>query len=400
MDALFFDSTALTRAVSRRAFLTTSGRVVLGMSILKAFPVASFVFADDTVPEIDKSKLIVRESEPQNLETSVDQFTTWITPNELFYVRTHNDTPKVNLSQWRLQVEGEVGHPLTLTLEDLQRWSRVSETVTLECSGNGRAFHHPGAEGVQWEKGAVGNARWTGIRLADVLKKAGIKERGKHVMFNGADQAGKKPEYIRSIPLQKALHPSTILAYEMNGQTLPVPHGYPLRLIVPGWTGNHSVKWLTHIALIPEEHDGHFMKEDYRVPTTYVEPGTTVEPSEMAVITSLPVKSMITAPRDQAQLQTGRIQVSGIAYGGEGEIVNVEVSTDLGSTWKRATLGEQKARYAWRLWRYAWDVKKPGSYLIMSRARDHLKRVQPIEPFWNPKGLLWNVIDHIRVNIH
>jgi len=387
------------RAMSRRALLTTGGRLVLGISILKAFPLASFVFAEDTVRDIDKSNLIVREAEPQNLETPVDQFTTWITPNELFFVRTHNDTPKVNLKEWRLQVDGEVEHPLTLTLEDLHRWPRLSEVVTLECSGNGRAFQDPGAEGVQWEKGAVGNARWTGVRLADVLKKAGIKGPGKHVMFNGADQAGKKPDYIRSIPLKRALHPSTILAYEMNGQTLPVPHGYPLRLIVPGWTGNHSVKWITHISLIPEEHDGHFMKEDYRVPRTYVEPGTKVESSDMDVVTSLPVKSVITDPGDEAQLRTGRIQVSGIAYGGEGEIVNVEVSTDLGSTWKTATLGEDKARYAWRLWRYTWDVKKPGSYLIMSRARDHLKRVQPIEPFWNPKGLLWNVIDQIRVNI-
>lgn len=347
--------------------------------------------------EIDKSELIVREADPQNLETPVGRLTSWITPNHLFYVRTHNNTPQIDLKEWRLRIDGEVKTPLTLTLEDVQRFPRVSQVITLECAGNGRAFFEPKAEGVQWEKGAVGTARWSGARLADVLKRAGITEKGRHVMFDGSDTAGKQPDYIRSLPRENALHKDTILAYEMNGRVLPIPHGYPLRLIVPGWTGNHSVKWLTHIQALHEEYDGYFMKEEYRFPTTYVIPGTKVNPAQMEVIRSLPVKSLITSPADGAHLQKARIRVTGVAYGGEGEITGVDVSTDLGRTWRPATLGKEKSRYAWRLWEYDWDPDRSGAHLVMSRASDTLKRFQPIEPFWNSDGALWNVIDRIRV---
>ncbi|WP_447980006.1 sulfite oxidase [Candidatus Nitrospira bockiana] len=353
----------------------------------------------DSNPQIDKSGLIIREAEPQNLETPVHRLRTWITPNDLFYVRTHNDTPHVDLGRWRLRVDGAVKHPLTLTLDELTRFPIVSDVVTLECSGNGRAFFTPKVEGVPWEKGAVGTARWTGVRLADVLQRAGVTEQGRHVVFDGADTRGTKPDYVRSLPIDKAMDDGTLLTFDMNGQVLPIPHGYPLRVIVPGWTGNHSVKWLTQIRVAPEPDGGHFMKEEYRFPTTYVVPGTHVPPSEMEMITSLPVKSLITGPMDGARIEAGRIRVTGVAYGGEGEILGVDVSTDLGRHWEPAALGGDKARYAWRLWTYEWEVKKPGAYVAMARARDSLNRFQPIEPFWNPDGALWNVIDRIRIEV-
>jgi sulfite oxidase len=343
--------------------------------------------------------MIIREAEPQNFETPVDRLTEWITPNDLFYVRTHNDTPQIDLREWRLHVGGAVAQPLTLTLADLQRFPVTSEVVTLECAGNGRAFYQPAAEGVQWEKGAVGTARWTGVRLRDVLQRAGVTEEGRHIVFNGADVERKKPDYVRSLPIDKALDEATLLAFEMNSQTLPFSHGYPLRLIVPGWTGNHSMKWLTEIRATAEPDESHFMKEEYRFPTSYVTPGAHVPPSEMEMITSLPVKSLITSPQEKARFKPGRIPVTGVAYGGEGEIVGVDVSTDLGRHWEPATLGTDKARYAWRLWSYDWEVTKPGAYVLMARAHDSLNRFQPIEPFWNPEGVLWNVIDRIRIHI-
>jgi sulfite oxidase len=343
--------------------------------------------------------LIVREADPPNLETPVNRLTTWITPNDLFFIRTHNDTPRVDRRAWRLRVDGEVSQPLSLPLDALMRFPMASEVVTLECAGNGRAFFDPKVDGVPWEKGAVGTARWTGVRLRDVLKHAGVTSNGHHVIFDGADTKGTKPDFVRSLPMAKAMDEATLLAWEMNGQALPVSHGFPLRVIVPGWTGNHSVKWLTQIRVTSEPYDGHFMTQEYRFPTAYVVPGAHIHPSNMEMITSLPVKSLITSPEDAVQVRRGHLRVAGVAYGGEGEIVGVEVSTDLGRRWEPAVLGRDHARYAWRLWAYDWEVTTAGAYVVMVRARDHLNRIQPIEPYWNPEGALWNVIDRIRITV-
>lgn len=349
---------------------------------------------------VDKSKLIVRSVSPQDLETPVHLLDTWITPNDLFYVRSHMLTPKINLQEWRLQIDGAVNQPLTLTLDDLRRFPEVSQVVTLECSGNGRALFEPTVAGAQWHKGAVGNARWTGARLLDVLKKAGLKSESKYITVDGADRPmGKMPDYIRSHPLEKAMHPDTILAYKMNGEILPIPHGYPLRLMVPGWTGNHSVKWLTHIRVSPQEDEGPFAKVAYRFPMRPVAPGAGVSPAEMKMITSLVVKSLITGPADGARLAAGQTRMTGVAYAGEANITGVEVSTDLGKTWQPAKLGRDHARYAWRPWEYLWEVKAPGSYQILSRARDDRGDAQPILQNWNPSGYLWNVVDRIQVHV-
>ena len=187
------------------------------------------VFAQRTIN--GKEKLIVRSVRPEDLETPVELFNSFITPNDLFYVRHHLGAPKTEAAGWKLNVSGLVSSPQAFSLDDMRRFPKVTVTVTLECAGNGRAFFDPPVAGIQWEKGAVGTARWTGARLADVLKKAGIKSEAKHISFNGADKGfAKIPDFVRNLPIGKATHPDTIVAYEMNGVPIPPLHGFPLRL--------------------------------------------------------------------------------------------------------------------------------------------------------------------------
>jgi DMSO/TMAO reductase YedYZ molybdopterin-dependent catalytic subunit len=347
-----------------------------------------------------KDRLIVRSARPQDLETPVELFNSWLTPNDLFYVRSHLHTPEVNLKDWSLTVEGQVGRPLKLTLEELKLLPKASVVVTLECAGNGRAFFDPAVAGVQWQKGSVGTARWSGARLADVLKKAGVNPAGHYVLLDGADRAfAGIPDFMRNVPIAKAMHPDTVLAYEMNDAPLPVPHGSPLRAVIPGWEGAYSVKWLNQIRVIEGEHDGFWVKTAYRYPTRRLAPGEAVEPKDMAPLTGLAVKSLISSPMEGARLGPGEVRIQGFAWAGEANITRVDISTDNGSTWTPARLGKDRARYAWRQFEFSWRPAEAGSYLIMSRAADDQGRVQPIAANWNPSGYLWNVIDQVRVQV-
>lgn len=348
------------------------------------------------------SRLIVRSDSPADFETPVPLLDrAWITPNDLHFVRSHLKTPAVSLQTWRLTVDGEVERPLSLTLQDLARYPQVEQVVTLECSGNGRAFHDPPVPGLQWEKGAVGTARWSGVRLADVLRGAGVKISGRHLIVDGADTPiGRVPDFVRSIPLEKALHPDTLLATKMNGDPVPLNHGFPLRLIVPGWEGAASTKWLVHVQVSDREFDGFFVHTAYRIPTRYVAPGSAVSSADTVPYTELQVKSIFTAPLDDAPARAGStVELRGFAWAGEAEIAKVDVSTDLGRTWAPATLGADRAPYAWRRWMLPWSPDRPGSYLAMSRATDTRGRTQPIVAAWNPSGYLWNVIDKVRINV-
>jgi sulfite oxidase len=390
------DSASDPGGVSRRGFLTDAGKLAVALGISQSV-LLSKLLAQTRTPS---SKFIVRSENPQDLETPINLLDTWITPNDLFYVRSHIYTPKVDMGTWRLTIDGQVNQPLNLTLEDLKKYPEAMQVVTLECSGNGRAFYEPTVAGAQWEKGAVGNARWTGVRLADVLKHAGVKPSAKFITIDGADvPMGKVPDFIRSLPMAKAMHPDTLLAMQMNGEPIPIAHGFPLRLITPGWTGNNNVKWVTHITVADQPTDAFFYKTAYRYPTMPVAPGAAVDAANMVPLTTLAVKSSITAPSPGAQLKAGPVVIKGVAYAGEADIVGVDVSSDLGATWKPATLGRDRARYAWRLWEHTWTAGDPGSYLIMSRAKDSTGRVQPMVQAWNPSGYLWNVADKVRVTI-
>jgi DMSO/TMAO reductase YedYZ molybdopterin-dependent catalytic subunit len=340
-----------------------------------------------------KDQLIVRSPRPINLETPFTALTSEITPSELFFVRNNYDGPEIDPAQYVLRVDGEVENPLTLRLDDLRRMEQVTHTITLECAGNGRGFYSPKAAGIQWERGAVGTAVWRGVRLADVLRMAKPRPTARHVVPNGNDAppTPQAPDFVRSHPIAKAMEAHTLLALEMNGKPVPHLHGGPVRLMVPGWVGSASLKWVTQLTLAEKEWDGPFMARSYRSPRVD-------DDKQTYSLQSLECKSMIVRPIDGGQLQSGPQSVFGFAWAGEGAIVAVDVSTDGGQSWKPATLTGEEHRYAWRRWEFAWDAAS-GAQTIMARASDSLGRYQPASRPRDPQGYRWNVIHAIRVNV-
>jgi len=334
--------------------------------------------------------LIINSAKPKDYEMALTGFQNWITPVDQFFVRCHHYVPEVKLPEWKLEVGGEVNQPGSIQFDELKRMQKGTPVGILECAGNGRAFYEPHIPGMQWRYGGVGNGRWTGVRLKDVLARAGLHDNAKHVLFDGADVAiGTMPEFQRTIPIEKAMHEDTLLAFEMNGKPLTADHGFPLRLVVPGWAGDSWVKWVTSIKVLNQEFDGFWMKTAYRHPPKPVPPGTAVPPSEMVPVTDLPLKSVIAGPAED-WIQPKPVRISGAAWANGTEITGVEVSTDDGTTWRPATLGKDHSRYAWRLWHLDW-TPEPGKYQLVARATDVAGNRQALEPQWNPSGYLWSV---------
>jgi DMSO/TMAO reductase YedYZ molybdopterin-dependent catalytic subunit len=353
--------------------------------------------ASDTV---DSSRMIVRSPRPQDIEMPVDGFAEWITPIDRFFVRTHTYTPEMNAAEWTLKVDGLVDRPITLTLADLKKLPRVELVSVLECAGNGRSFYDPRVAGTQWAYGAVGNGRWVGARLRDVLQKAGIKDSAKQILCDGADvPLGKMPDFQRTIEVQKALDADTLLAYEMNGRPLPLEHGFPLRVVAPGWAGDSWVKWLQHIEVLDHEFDGFWMKTAYRYPKQAVAPGTAVDPKETIPVTDLNVKSVIAVPRDWAK--PGAVRIQGAAWSNSSPVGKVDVSTDGGKSWRAAKLSGQKTKYGWRLWQCDWKAEE-GRHELIARATNEAGQTQPLSEEWNPSGYLWNVaqVQTIMISTH
>src|SRR5262245_47947497 len=260
--------------ISRRDLLAIAGQ--LGVAgVVGGVPRRLFAVQDAaTGPAWGKDKLIVRSLRPPDYETPVNLFDSFITPVERFYVRCRRWVPTVDAGTYALKVEGEVASPLSLSLDELKKLPSATVTMTLECAGNGRSFFEPAVAGIQWERGAVGTARWTGVRLAEILKRAGAKPTGLNVVMAAADRPlGTMPPFVRQIPIAKAMQPETLIAYAMNGQPIPVPHGAPVRAIIPGWEGAYSVKWLTGLTVIAKEFDGFWVASGYRYPTKRVAPG-------------------------------------------------------------------------------------------------------------------------------
>jgi len=385
---------------SRRSFLQQSVRYALGAGMAWSLLSRKRVFAQR--PSIDvagEDGMIVRSFRFLDLETPVEYFNTWLTPVPHSFVRNHMHEPiELGAEGWRLSVGGEVDKPISLTLRELAKLPTHPVVNTLECAGNGRRLYRPQVPGVQWGKGAVSTARFSGPRLADVLNRARVKTSGKHVMFRGLDEVpGKVPPFIRSIPIEKALDSDTLIATHMNGTPLTKAHGFPARALVPGWIGAASCKWLTEIKVLESEFVGNFMSPGYRFPNQPGKPGEAVKPEDTHVVTGLNVKSVISGPLEGGTLKPGKVSIHGAAWAGEADIVTVEISTDGGATWSLATLGRDQARYAWRLWSFEWKAK-PGDYSLLSRATDSKGRTQPEEAVWNPSGYLYNAID--KVNVH
>jgi DMSO/TMAO reductase YedYZ molybdopterin-dependent catalytic subunit len=347
--------------------------------------------------------MVVRSARPEDLEMPLAGFLDDITPIERFFVRAHTYTPRIDVNVWRLQVSGDVDTPLTMTLDDIRRLPGVELVGVLECAGNGRSFYEPPVPGVQWSTGAVGNGVWRGVRLADVLERAGVRRSAREVLFNGADAPiGTMPDFERSIPLAKALDRNTLLAYEMNGETLPLKHGYPLRVVAPGWAGDSWIKWLSSISVIDREHDGFWMARAYRHPGRPVRPGTALPPAQMEPVTTLRVKSVIAAPLDGSEVIVGRpVSIRGAAWGGDaGPVTDVEVSVDGGRTWSAARMRSRRStRFGWRQWEHTWTPRREGYYTVLARARDSAGNRQPLEQEWNQSGYLWNVVPRVSVDV-
>lgn len=331
-------------------------------------------------------------SSPQNFATPTSFFERLVTPTEAFFVRSHFGAPALDRKR-TLAVSGMVKSPLTLGVDELKaQFKEVTVTAVLQCAGNGRALHKPRVPGIQWVHGAMGQATFTGVRLKDVLDKAGVQPDAAHVRFAGADGPPKPtvPAFVRSIPLARALDPSTLIAWGMNGEALTLAHGAPLRLVVPSWAGDHWVKWLTSIKVQKEEADGFYMKTAYRMPTEKVEAGAAVPPEKMTPASTFPVKSIIGAPALGAKTKVGPQKIAGVAFSGDAPIKQVEVSIDGGATWTKAKLEGDPGAGRWQVFRADVDVKQAGEVKALARATDLKGNAQPKDAAWNPSGYFWN----------
>ena len=326
-----------------------------------------------------------------------------VTPAGLHYLLIHYDIPAVDAAEWRLSIDGAVERPLTLSLDDLR--ARPSETlaVTLECAGNGRALLEPHVESQPWLVEAVGTAAWTGTPLAPILREAGVAGGVPEILFTGLDHGvdhGVEQDYQRSLALADAMGDDVLLAYAMNGEPLPPQHGFPLRLVVPGWYGMAHVKWLSSITALTESFDGYQMRETYRIWRAGAEDADAGE----AVTRILP-RSLISPPgfpdfySRRRIVDRGEVRMEGRAWSGLAPIERVEVSVDDGAAWADAKLGALPGSpYAWRSWSFEWDAE-PGDHVLSSRATDATGATQPLRPEWNRGGFQNNAVHRVPVSV-
>ena len=348
-----------------------------------------------------KRSMIVHNDRPEDLESPVSYLNQWLTPTDSFFVRQHLPRPQVEEATFQFRITGRVAEERTLRLDDLRKLPQYTIPAVLECTGNARSFFVPRMPGIQWGRGAIGNAEWTGPRLSDVLRLAHADLNAGYVTANGADIGiAKTPDFIRSLAMKKALHPATLLALRMNGQPLPPIHGFPIRLIVPGWDGTSWVKWVNYLSVDETPNNGFFMNPAYRFPKHPGPPGMPVDPSDLEVIEAMPVKSYITSHIDGQKIgRSPATALRGVAWAGEERIAKVEVSTDSGLTWMRADLSGRDLPFSWCLWNADWQPSEPGYYTILSRATDTKGRTQPFVAVWNPSGYLYNAIDRIGLQV-
>jgi DMSO/TMAO reductase YedYZ molybdopterin-dependent catalytic subunit len=350
---------------------------------------APFVASASAAAASRREQMLQMNGYALDAETPLELLTDYLTPNELFFVRSHWIPRTPDLKKWRLKVDGEVSKPLELTLAELKKMPVTEVTCVLQCAGNGRGLYSPTVPGVQWRYGAVGNARWRGVAVRDLLERAGVKPEAKHLHTFGSDEPPEKvPPFHRSFELEKAMA-DAIVAWEMNGEPLPVAHGAPARLIVPGWAGDHWTKWLMRLSPQVEPQKGFYMDTAYRYPITPGAPGVAFKPEEMRPLTDLAVKSNITtAPKKAKSGKT--YEIRGFAFSGAPDVAKVEISDDDGKTWQEAALDSRHSPYSWRLWSYRWTAPARGRTTLVSRATDVRGAVQPRESVWNQSGYIFN----------
>jgi len=346
-----------------------------------------------------EKKLRVMSEKPLNAETPNPYLRSWITANKVFFARNQGGIPEkpIALSDWSLTIEGEVDTPLVLRYDQICRMPKAIVCNTLECSGNSRSLLEKKASGNPWTIGGVGNAVWGGVWLKELLDSAGLKAGARHVAFEGLDKplGSAQIKFVRSVPMEKA-QSSMLLAYEMNGEPLPLDHGYPLRALALGWTGANSVKWLHKITVLDRPFEGYFMDKVYRK----FQKGQ--DPASGEVVTGINLKSIITQPEQSEMLPSGKITILGAAYAGTAEVERVDISTDDGKTWNAATFIGPNEPYAWRQWQFLWTIEEKGDYTLLSRATDTAGNQQPMKADWNVLGYGNNgVREHaVRVQIN
>jgi sulfite oxidase len=374
------------RFISRREALTLA--LAAAGTLLRPTRAAELVCAAEQSgagPVVGGLRLVIRNARPLDAESPIEALRTFETRNDLFFVRSHHALPTEVSTPWTLTIDGEVARPVKFRLEEIRRMRAEHRSVTIECAGNGRGgFELPTTSGVQWGLGAVSTATWTGVPLAALLERAGVRASALHFWMEGADHSPLPavPRFLRSIPRETALG-AAFVAYEMNGQPLPFLHGGPLRLVVPRWYGMASTKWLTGVHARATESDNHFMARGYR----YAD-GSAVE--------LMRVKSLITAPLDGDRVDVATKRVTGVAWTGTGTVAQVEISSDGGRTWQQARFTSESRPGTWRLWEADVPIRSAGEQRVRARATDTAGHTQPERASPNPGGYGNNSIHEVR----
>lgn len=370
-------------------------------------------FAQSSFAEVvlGKEKLRVLSERPQNLEASQDLLDDDITPTEKMFVRNNGIPPPIatakDIGDWGILIDGEVENPISLSMQDLKtKFKTYSYQLVLECGGNGRAGFYPATEGTQWTYGGVGCPLWEGVRLKDVLEYVKVKKSAVYVAYYGHDvhlsgDTNKVP-ISRGFPIAKGLDEMTLIAFGMNGKALPPLHGFPARLVCPGFPASASGKWLKRLWIRDRVHDGPKMTgKFYRVPTYPISPGSEIPEKDFKIIEEMPVKSIITSPKSGMKFtwnKNSTFQCRGFAWSGHGDIREVHVSFDFGQTWHKTNLKNPRNRFAWQRWETNLSLPSKGYYEIWARATDHTGKTQPmLVPGWNPEGYLNNAMPRIAV---
>nr|VFJ43234.1 MAG: sulfite dehydrogenase (cytochrome) subunit SorA apoprotein [Candidatus Kentron sp. FW] len=398
----------------RRGFLKGAGLATMGALVGAAIPfhrnmpsgLIPAALAETPFEVKGKDGLTILNDRPVNAETPAHLLDDEVTPTARHFIRNNGGVPtNVDPKGWKLIIDGEVDKPLELSIDDLRKdFEVVTLQLQIECGGNGRAFFEPKARGNQWTVGAVACAEWTGVRLRDVLKKADLKKNAIYTAHYGADThlSGNPDKFpiSRGMPIEKAMDEHNLIAFQMNGGPLHLMNGAPLRLVVPGWPGSVSHKWLTRIQIRDVVHDGPKMTgKAYRVPKHPVAPGAKVDSKDMVLIESMPVKSLITNPRGGVQVPAASpvLDVRGHAWAGDNAVKEMFVSIDFGATWIKADLAKPRNRYAWQGWKAQVRFPTAGYYEVWARATDDKGNMQPFAIAWNPKGYLNNSMHRISV---
>jgi DMSO/TMAO reductase YedYZ molybdopterin-dependent catalytic subunit len=351
-----------------------------------------------------KGPMILQRSRPPLLETPFEVFDRGVlTPNDQFFVRWHWAVipQQIDVATFKLAVRGHVNTALSLSLADILAMPRVELTAVNQCSGNSRGLFEPRVPGGQWQHGAMGNARWTGVRLRDVLDRAGVKAGAVAARFNGLDQpvVDGAPDYMKSLAIDHARDGEVMLAYQMNGEQLPLLNGFPLRLIVPGWYSTYWIKMLNDIEVLDEPDDNYWMATAYRIPDTPradVAPGATG--FKTVPINRMVPRSFITSVTSNTAVKSGAtLPVRGIAFGGDCGVARVDVSSDGGRSWQQAALGRDEGNYSFRQWSTQIAVPRPGKLVLQARCTNTRGEAQPLEPNWNPGGFMRNVIERVEL---